>query len=458
MDFSIEDVARTTDDVFVRRRFDERSLRSWLILLLFFAMASIIAMADDHDRHDLRRFFFSYASAVLVILSFFLLREAHRSAKEPATRGNWVVGRWVRNHVSASILTYIALQYVCALGFSSKDWVAWVMTFPLMMLGLRMLVSELVLLHVFLFGTGVAVGLMSPDPNNDFAKMMIGAASINAVMLGIELFASHRMRKDVVREWSGRRVQARDQIRMRDELRYARELQLSMLPESAPKLDWVDVSGVCLPATEVGGDYYDYFVERDRLALVCGDVAGHGMASGLVLSAIRTGFTLLRDSLGNPAAVLRRLHDLVAETSRRRMFVTVSVVLLDHTTREATLASAGHPPVILARADGSLETIDLFAPPLGVRLPVEIPQRRFPFKDGDVFVLHSDGIYETRNAEGEVYGLERLGAVVRQHTNEPAESLRDAIVADVTGFRGTTEQDDDMTVVVCRVRDRAQHS
>jgi len=449
MELSIEDVARSTDDAFVRRRFDQRNLLWWLILLLFFGIVSLVAVADHGERHDLPRFFFSYASAVLVILGLFLLREAHRSAKPALPRGRWGAGRWIRNHVSASILTYVALQYVCALGFSDKDWVVWVVVFPLMMLGLRMLVSELVLLHVFLFGAGVAVGLISF--RNDLYGLIAGAVGVNALALAIELSASNRMRKGVVREWSGRRTQARDQIRMRDELRYARELQLSMLPESAPKLDWAEVSGVCLPATEVGGDYYDYFVDGDRLALVCGDVAGHGMASGLVLSAIRTGFTLLRDSLDNPSAVLRRLHDLVAETSRRRMFVTVSVVLLDHATREATLSSAGHPPVILARADGSIDTINLYAPPLGVRLPVDIPQRRFPFLAGDVFVLHSDGIYEARNPEGEVYGLERLGLVIREQRGLSADALRDAIVEDVTKFRGTSEQDDDMTVVVCKV-------
>jgi sigma-B regulation protein RsbU (phosphoserine phosphatase) len=133
------------------------------------------------------------------------------------------------------------------------------------------------------------------------------------------------------------------------------------------------------------------------------------------------------------------------------MFVTVSVVLLDHATREVTLSSAGHPPVILARADGSIETIDLYAPPLGVRLPVDIPQRRFPFMPGDVFVLHSDGIYETRNPEGEVYGLERLSLVITKQKDLPADALRDAIVEDATKFRGANEQDDDMTVVVCKV-------
>jgi sigma-B regulation protein RsbU (phosphoserine phosphatase) len=260
---------------------------------------------------------------------------------------------------------------------------------------------------------------------------------------------SRRMRKSVAGEWTVRRTSAREQIRMRDELRYARELQLSMLPECAPKVEWADICGLSVPATEVGGDYYDYFVEDGRIALVCGDVAGHGMASGLVLSALRSGFTLLRESLHDPAAVLQRLHDLVAQTTRRRMLVTVSVALVDR--NKVTIASAGHPPVILRRADGSVATIDLYAPPLGVRLPVTIPQRTIDLAPGDVLVLHSDGIYESRNADGEHYGLDRLADVVRVEGARTAEELRDAIVADVAKFRGGTEPTDDVTVVVCRM-------
>jgi sigma-B regulation protein RsbU (phosphoserine phosphatase) len=246
-----------------------------------------------------------------------------------------------------------------------------------------------------------------------------------------------------------RRTSAREQIRMRDELRYARELQMSMLPEYAPRVEWADICSISVPATEVGGDYYDYFVEDDRIALVCGDVAGHGMASGLVLSALRSGFTLLRESLHDPATVLRRLHDLVAQTSRRRMLVTVSVVLVGR--NQATIASAGHPPVILRRADGSVRIIDLYAPPLGVRLPVNIPQRTIALASGDVIVLHSDGIYETRSTKGEDYGLDRLVEVVRTRGGGTAEELRDAILAEAARFRGTPEAADDMTIVVCRM-------
>jgi sigma-B regulation protein RsbU (phosphoserine phosphatase) len=107
--------------------------------------------------------------------------------------------------------------------------------------------------------------------------------------------------------------------------------------------------------------------------------------------------------------------------------------------------------VFIRRTDGSVETINLYAPPLGVRLPVEIPQRRIDIQRGDLVVLHTDGIYETRNTRDEVYGLDRIASVLRDRGAGSAESVRDALLADVAEFRGTREQDDDVTLVVCRL-------
>ena len=168
-------------------------------------------------------------------------------------------------------------------------------------------------------------------------------------------------------------------------------------------------------------------------------------------AALRSGFTLLRDSLHDPAAVLRRLHDLIAETTRRRTLVTCAVLLLDRDARRATFASAGHPPAI-ARRNGGVGAIELFAPPLGVRLPVTIPQREMPFAAGDVFVLHTDGVYESESPAGETYGIERIEAVVRECPDASAAEVRDAIVRDVERFRGGGAQRDDITVVVARMR------
>jgi len=431
---AVEELARTSDDSEVRRRFDDRN-RVWVVVfLVFFGVMSIIQVA--HNRRMVMQVAAGVVNLAVVAVMMFAIRA-------PSVR------EWTRRRMAAVTITYIAVQYVLALLYS-PDWTGWTIAFAWLMLGFRMTSTELVLVHGFLMSGGLMMSFIgSPltHPRRAVALMI----AFNLVSLAINLNGSRLRRRKVVGELGERRLQAREQIRMRDELRFARELQLTMLPACSPQVAWADISSLSVPATEVGGDYYDYFVDGQSVALVCGDVAGHGMAAGLMLSSLRTGFMLLRDSLSDPAAVLRRLHDLVVETSRRHMLVTVSVAFIDHEAGTATIASAGHPPVLVRRAEGTVESIDLFAPPLGVRLPVEIPQRTIHFGSGDTFVLHSDGIYETMSIAGEDYGMERLEEVVRTRGGGTAEELRDAILRDVTAFRGSDEAADDVTVVVCRM-------
>ena len=436
---SIEELARTPDDVAVRRRFDERN-RAWLIVLLFFfGVMSLIQTTEAAYRKTVVQVASGAVNLAFVAALMFAIWA-------PSVRA------WTRRRVSPIAMGFLSIQYALVLSYSRRagGWALWAATLPWMTLGFRMSAIEHVLVHGVFASAAVIMSFVSPPPRHP-ERILLFALASNVIALGLKLYFSRRMRTAVVGGLTEQRKQAREQIRMRDELHYARELQMSMLPECAPRLPWADICSVSVPATEVGGDYYDYFVEEDRVALVCGDVAGHGMAAGLVLSALRSGFTLLRDSLHDPAAVLRRLHDLVAQTSRRRMLVTVSVVLVDHASRRATIASAGHPPVILRHADGHVEALNLFAPPLGVRLPVQIPQRTIDVTAGDTFVLHSDGIYETRSPAGEDYGIERLEDVVRTHGGGSAEELRDTILREVAAFRGNAVPADDVTVVVCRV-------
>ncbi|HEY0372462.1 MAG TPA: PP2C family protein-serine/threonine phosphatase [Thermoanaerobaculia bacterium] len=442
--WALEDVARTSDEAVMRRRFAERNRVWFTLLLLFFTFVSFLEVVANSNSRTIFEIAVGTTNFAICAFSLFFLWRARKNVR---------LAEWLARNTTATVITYLIVQYVLLLIFAGddRDWVAWAMTIPFLMLGLRMAVAELVLLHGFFVAANFVMSFVAPMPGpRSHIPFHIAFTVFNTLTCTAEVFLSRRLRKSVLGEWTMRRSSAREQIRMRDELRYARELQLSMLPECAPQLEWADICSICVPATEVGGDYYDYFVEDHRIALVCGDVAGHGMASGLVLSALRSGFTLLRDSLHDPAAVLRRLHDLIAQTSRRRMLVTVSVALVG--PNQATIASAGHPPVILRRANGTVETIDLYAPPLGVRLPVNIPQRTIDLVPGDVLVLHSDGIYETRSAAGEDYGLDRLAEVVRMHGAGTAEELRDAILAEVTKFRGTPEAADDITIVVCRMR------
>jgi serine phosphatase RsbU (regulator of sigma subunit) len=448
---SIDDVASTSDEVAARRRFDGRNL-VWLTILLFiFLFTTILELTSDILHRTSTDVAIAAPNCALVLLLLFVMRDVFRVEKRGGGAGLWGVARWIRRHVSATVILYTLVQYSLLFGFTrnKQDWTGWAIFIPMAMLAFRLLTSEIVLVHLYLYALPVAMVVIN-GRSKERVAILIATAIINILCAGTEILMSVRLRREIAGDWGERRRHAREQLRMRDELQYARQLQISMLPERPPQLAWVDVAGASVPANEVGGDYYDYFPVAGGLAIVEGDVAGHGMASGIVLASLRSGFTLLRESLTDPAAVLQRLHDLVAETSRRRVLVTAVVLFLDPATRRVRLASAGHPPVIARRTQG-VDAFDLFCPPLGVRLPMTIPQRELSFESGDVFVLHTDGVYESVSPSGENYGIERIMAVVAQQGAACAEAIRDAILRDVETFRSGAPADDDVTVVVARI-------
>lgn len=247
----------------------------------------------------------------------------------------------------------------------------------------------------------------------------------------------------------------RERERMREEIEDARQVQLSMLPRSTPQIGWLDLSGVSMPASEVGGDYFDYFaLGTDSLAVVIGDVAGHGLASGLLLSGLRSCLYLLRQELTSPSAVLARLDDMVRHTTGRRMLVTLLCAFLDSSGRRLVLSSAGHPPVLYyAAAAGRAEELALPALPLGTRLPAGYRELALPLAAGDVLAFYSDGLTEMGNSGGDVYGSARLArALCEAARDKPAREIRNAVLADLANFKGDSRRLDDVTLVVVRVR------
>lgn len=445
-EFSLDEIVRTSDQQAVRVRFDARNLSRVRLLAWMALAAAFPGIVVSLATRSWWRLAIVVCSAVVSLINL--------RTTPPRAAGR--LSASVHQHVSAYVIGWCVLQMACAVLIAShtEALIACAMMFPLLMLGLRMLPAELLSLHGMLAILVIASVSIAPPvkKGGEFVAPVIAMAlTMNAITFGIEALASRRWKREIVRDWNERRASAQEQVRMRDELHYAREVQLSMLPEGPPHLDWLDLAGLSLPATEVGGDYYDYLEVDEGLAIVTGDVAGHGLASGIVLAALRGGFTLLRDRLGDPAAVLQRLHELVLQTSRRRMLVTCAVILFDRKRSRATIASAGHPPLLLRRAaGGSVHRIELFAPPLGVRLPFRVESTEIAYSAGDVFVLHSDGVYEARNTAGESYGLERLECVVRD-SDGAAYQIADAIARDLERFRGGLPQDDDVTVVVAKV-------
>lgn len=283
---------------------------------------------------------------------------------------------------------------------------------------------------------------------------VIWPTAVSAALFAVASARWRRWHRGFIARWRREEARERESDRLRGEIEDARQIQLSMLPRGTPQLDWLDVASVSMPASEVGGDYYDFHVGADgSLALVVADVAGHGLASGLLLSGLRSCLFLLRDELASPAGVLAKLDRMVRHSSERRMLVTLLACHLDRDRRELILACAGHPPVVrYSPASGEVLELGIPAVPLGTRLPVRYEQLSTPLAGGDILLFYTDGLTEIANSAGEPYGVERLRRVLRSNAAGGARDVRNAVLADVSYFKGDSRRLDDLTLVVVRVR------
>ncbi len=266
-------------------------------------------------------------------------------------------------------------------------------------------------------------------------------------------------RREFVYHWDDvpphvRRIAERE--RQRVELETARRIQSSILPELPPRLAGVDLAHAYLPATEVGGDFYDVLALEDgRLAVAVGDVAGHGVSSGLVMSAAKSALAVQVAFDPDVTSVFTTLNRLVYQSARRRLITTLCYAVLDPRTRELVYASAGHLYPYLLGADGpnrSVRALPSTAYPLGVRPELDVSVRRRQLDPGDTVVLISDGIVEARR-EGstDLYGFERLEERLATLVGCPPEQVRDGILGDLERFVGNAPREDDQTVLVLRL-------
>ena len=268
----------------------------------------------------------------------------------------------------------------------------------------------------------------------------------------LNLVTTRRSHEAFMEQFRERSSRHRERKRMREELDYARRIQLQMLPQGDPKIPGLDLCGICLPATEVGGDYYEYFQRGpSALGFAIGDVAGHGVASGLLLSGIRSGLHLLHAERLEPSEILTRLNQMVRDTNDSRMFISLLYAVVDYRDHMMQLSTAGHPPLIhYSHSADRASEIGQGAPPLGTGLETSYSETRLRFEEGDVLLFLTDGLYETVNGKDDLYGLDRLAALLREHAHRESRQIREAILSDVWNFKGNAEQEDDITLVVMK--------
>jgi serine phosphatase RsbU (regulator of sigma subunit) len=209
------------------------------------------------------------------------------------------------------------------------------------------------------------------------------------------------------------------------------------------------------PADEVGGDYYDVLQHNGRIKIGIGDVTGHGLESGvLMLMTQAIVRALLTHGETDPVHFLDTLNrTLYGNVHRMGTDKNLTLALLDYTAGEVRL-SGQHEEMLVMRREGTVErveTVDLGFP-IGLvgEIAAYIKPQTVQLRPGDGVVLYTDGLTEAENAAGKQYGLERLCAVMRQHWGQPAEAVKDAVVADVRRHIGDHKVYDDITLVVVK--------
>jgi serine phosphatase RsbU (regulator of sigma subunit) len=234
----------------------------------------------------------------------------------------------------------------------------------------------------------------------------------------------------------------------------ARTLQDSLLPRSLPEIPGLEAEARYLAGGEgtvVGGDLYDLFAVEDEWALVVGDVCGKGAEAAALTSMVR--YTLRAESLhhASPCEVLGLLNDAIMRQLDDGRFCTAlhGRVSVAPGAARFTLASAGHPPPLVLRADGRVETVPCSGPLLGVVAAVVHPDVIVRLAPGDALVCFTDGVTEGRGPKG-MYGDERLAELLATVVGEDAAGIADRIVEDVLEFQGGRTQDD-LALLVLRV-------
>ncbi len=242
------------------------------------------------------------------------------------------------------------------------------------------------------------------------------------------------------------------------ELEIAWNVQKSLLPHQAPDMPGFDIAGMCRPAKEVGGDYYDFIpIGKKKLAVIIADVSGKGIPASFYMTLTK-GFiqSYMREDI-SPREVLINVNNQMCMTIDRRSFVTVFIAVLDLDLKKIVCVRAGHNSAIYyAQKKGESIPVKPEGIALGLRggnlFSETVQECELQLEEGDWFILYTDGFIEAVNADSKEFGEERLMKLVAENHDRSAQSMVDTIFEKVTAYVGGGSQYDDMTIIALKTK------
>jgi sigma-B regulation protein RsbU (phosphoserine phosphatase) len=250
--------------------------------------------------------------------------------------------------------------------------------------------------------------------------------------------------------------------RLERELEIAKEVQEQLFPKQAPQMDKMELTGLCLPARVVSGDYYDFLqFDRQVMGMALGDICGKGISAALLMANLQA--TLRSNVLargaykfsekhgedGNVAAVVKVLNQQIYNFTSANKFASFFYAVYDDSKSSLTYCNAGHNPPLYFSGDG-FRRLSSGGTVVGIFPDAEFDQETIQLHSGDILLAYTDGIVESVNEYGEEFGEQRLINLVGANRDRSAEQLQKAIVDEVLGWAFEEERDDDMTLIVAR--------
>ncbi|GAB4304201.1 MAG: SpoIIE family protein phosphatase [Desulfuromonadia bacterium] len=311
--------------------------------------------------------------------------------------------------------------------------------------------------HIPLSQTGeVPIGILSV-----FSRSMTGIFTEPLVQLLTSLAGQLTQAIRIVREKEAREKERMEKeqallenARVTRDMELARQIQRSLLPTTIPEPLRGHIAATCIPATHVGGDYYDFTMPTPHdITLFIADVSGHNVAAALIMVETRGFFRIFSSSRKGTADTLSLMNrQLFHDLSVSELFITAFYAKYDSRRGILTYSNAGHNRPLVVRHDGD-EVIELDTEGLilGIREKVEFEQKEMELSEGDLVILYTDGITEAENEEGIQFGVERLRDLVRSSVHDEPGRIIERVIAEVYRHAGEKTVEDDISLVVLRI-------
>ena len=315
--------------------------------------------------------------------------------------------------------------------------------------------------HIPIVGEEEVLGVLSV-----FSKEIVGLFTEELLNLLSSLAGQLALAVKLVEEREARENETRKKeaallknAAVTHEMEIAKQIQLSLLPETPPNLQGVQIASMSVSADHVGGDYYDFFVRDERIIdSVIADVSGHNVGAALIMVEARSVLRAQINTKTSPSAILTTLNSLLIEDlSRAELFISMFYVKYDTVSQWLTFANAGHnQPLLYRNSEQSCQQLDTEGIILGITETVEFEEKSILLDPGDILLLYTDGVTETMRADGEMFGTDRLESLLFDLHEEPLQIIIDTIYREVINFSAATEITDDISIVLMRVEQTEQ--